>query len=75
VISFFMLTWRKGEELMYKVRLEIRERSQDFIDHIRQDPPTRILGTAIVLGRTTKGVAVALSRNVNCIAFSTSIPR
>jgi KUP system potassium uptake protein len=66
VISFLMLTWRKGEELMDKVRLEIRERSQDFIDHIRRDPPTRIPGTAIVLGRMTKGVPLALSHNVNC---------
>ena len=30
VISFLMLTWRKGEEVMDKVRLEIRERSSQF---------------------------------------------
>jgi KUP system potassium uptake protein len=66
VISFLMLTWRKGEELLDKVRLEIRERSQDFIDHIRRDPPIRVPGTAIVLGRMAKGVPLALSHNVNC---------
>jgi KUP system potassium uptake protein len=66
VISFLMLTWRKGEELMDTVRLEIRERSQDFIDRIRRDPPTRIPGTAIVLGRMAKGVPLALSHNVKC---------
>jgi KUP system potassium uptake protein len=59
VISFLMLTWRKGEELMDTVRLEIRERSQDFIDRIRRDPPMRIPGTAIVLGRMAKGVPLA----------------
>jgi KUP system potassium uptake protein len=66
VISFLMLTWRKGEELIDTVRLEIRERSQDFIDRIRRDPPLRIPGTAVVLGRMAKGVPLALSHNVKC---------
>ncbi len=66
VISFLMLTWRKGEELMDKFRLEVRERSQAFIDHLKRDPPHRIPGTAIVLGRMAKGVPLALSHNVNC---------
>ena len=66
VISFLMLTWRKGEEIMDAVRLEIRERSQDFIERLRRDPPFRIPGTAIVLGRMAKGVPLALSHNVKC---------
>src|SRR5271166_4897380 len=66
VISFLMLTWRKGEELMDKVRVEIREPSQDFIERLRRDPPIRIPGTAVVLGRMTKGVPLALSHNVKC---------
>ena len=66
LISFLMLTWRKGEELMDKVRLEIRERSQQFIERLRTDPPLRIPGTAIVLGRMAKGVPLALSHNVKC---------
>ena len=66
VISFLMLTWRKGEELMDKVRLEVRERSQDFVERLRRDPPFRIPGTAIVLGRMAKGVPLALSHNVKC---------
>ena len=66
VISFLMLTWRKGEEVMDAVRLEIRERSQQFIEELRRDPPRRIPGTAIVLGRMAKGVPLALSHNVKC---------
>ena len=66
VIAFLMLTWRKGEEVMDKVRLEIRERVADFVARLRRDPPLRIPGTAIVLGRMTKGVPLALSHNVNC---------
>jgi KUP system potassium uptake protein len=66
VISFLMLTWRKGEELMDAVRLEIRQPSKEFIDDLRRDPPRRIPGVAIVLGRMTKGVPLALSHNVKC---------
>ena len=66
VICFLMLTWRKGEEVMDTVRLEIRERSSEFIARLRRDPPLRIPGTAIVLGRMSKGVPLALSHNVNC---------
>ena len=66
VISFLMLTWRKGEEVMDKVRLEVRERSQEFIERLRSNPPLRLPGTAIVLGRMTKGVPLALSHNVKC---------
>ncbi len=65
-ISFLMLTWRKGEEVMDALRLEIRERSQMFIERLRANPPIRIPGTAIVLGRMAKGVPLALSHNVNC---------
>jgi KUP system potassium uptake protein len=66
VISFLMLTWRKGEEVMDTVRLEIRERTADFVEGLRRDPPRRIPGTAIVLGRMAKGVPLALSHNVRC---------
>jgi len=61
-----MLTWRKGEEVMDKFRIELRERAQEFLEHIRRDPPYRLPGTAIVLGRMAKGVPLALSHNVNC---------
>ena len=66
VIAFLMLTWRKGEEIMDKVRLEVRERTQEFIEHLNRDPPLRIPGTAVVLGRMAKGVPLALSHNVKC---------
>ena len=51
---------------MDKVRLEIRERIQDFIDRLRARSADRLPGTAVVLGRMAKGVPLALSHNVNC---------
>jgi KUP system potassium uptake protein len=66
VISFLMLTWRKGEEIMDTVRLEVRLPSKTFIEQVKADPPFRFPGTAIVLGRMAKGVPLALSHNVRC---------
>jgi KUP system potassium uptake protein len=65
VIAFLMLTWRKGQEAMDKVRLAIREQTPEFIERLKTDPPYRIPGTAVVLGRMTKGVPLPLTRNVN----------
>ena len=64
VIAFIMLTWRKGQEAMDKVRLAIREKSSDFIERLKADPPYRIPGTAVVLGRMVHGVPLPLTRNV-----------
>ena len=66
VLAFLMLTWRKGEEIMDTVRLEVREPSKEFIEHLTRDPPFRIPGTAVVLGRMAKGVPLALSHNTKC---------
>jgi KUP system potassium uptake protein len=64
IIAFLMLTWRKGEAVMDTVRLEIREKAADFVQRIAANPPYRIPGTAVVLGRMTKGVPLALTRNL-----------
>jgi len=64
VISFVMLTWRRGEEIMDAVRLEVRQRTKQLIDEIKRAPPIRIPGTAVVLGRMTQGVPLALSQNL-----------
>jgi KUP system potassium uptake protein len=51
---------------MDEVRLEIRERVPDFISRLERDPPRRIPGVAVVLGRMSKGVTLALSHNLKC---------
>jgi KUP system potassium uptake protein len=66
VISFLMLTWRRGEEVMDAVRVEVRQRGDAFLAALKANPPHRVPGTAIVLGRMSKGVPLALSHNVNC---------
>ena len=64
IIAFLMLTWRRGVEILDKVRLEVREKATEFIERIKADPPYRIPGTAVVLGRITRGVPLSLTRNL-----------
>jgi KUP system potassium uptake protein len=64
VLAFLMLTWRRGEEIMDAVRLEVRVRTKEFLERIMSDKPTRIPGTAVVLGRLAQGVPLALSQNL-----------
>src|SRR5262249_16397783 len=59
-----MLTWRKGEEMMDKIRLEVRLRSKDLLERLKADPPLRIPGTGVVLGRMTTGVPLSLTQNL-----------
>ena len=66
VIAFLMLTWRKGEEIMNAVRLEAREPTREFVEHLNSNPPLRIPGTGVVLGRMVKGMPLALSHNIKC---------
>jgi KUP system potassium uptake protein len=65
IIAFIMLTWRKGQETMDDIRLAFRETSSDFIESLKVDPPFRIPGTAVVLGRMLHGVPLPLTRNVH----------
>jgi KUP system potassium uptake protein len=64
VISFLMLTWRKGEHIMESVRMLLRQSVQQFLAAIAADPPYRLPGTAVVLGRMGKGVPLALTQNL-----------
>ena len=64
VISFLMLTWRKGEEILDGRRVEIRQKASQLLEEIKKDPPFRLPGTAVVLGRMSKGVPLALTQNI-----------
>ena len=44
----------------------VREPTKEFIEHLNSNPPLRVPGTAVVLGRMAKGVPLALSHNVRC---------
>jgi KUP system potassium uptake protein len=64
LISFLMLTWRKGEQIMDSVRLTLRLSVKQFLAALRADPPRRLPGTAVALGRLAQGVPLSLTQNL-----------
>ncbi|HTV49742.1 MAG TPA: KUP/HAK/KT family potassium transporter, partial [Steroidobacteraceae bacterium] len=64
VVSFLMLTWRKGEQLMNGVRLQLRQGLEQFAAQLQRDPPHRVPGTAVVLGRLAQGIPLPLTQNL-----------
>jgi KUP system potassium uptake protein len=64
LVSFLMITWRKGEHIMDAVRLRVRQSTKQFIAALHTDPPLRLSGTAVVLGRMAQGVPLMLTQNV-----------
>jgi len=64
VISFVMFTWRKGEQIVDSLRLMLRQSPQQFLTAIHTNPPTRLPGTAVVLGRIARGVPLPLCQNL-----------
>jgi KUP system potassium uptake protein len=51
---------------MNTVRLEAREPTRKFVEHLNSNSPLRIPGTAVVLGHMLKGMPLALSHNIKC---------
>jgi len=64
VISFLMLTWRRGEQIMDSARLALRQTLEQFTAALKRESPIRVPGTAVVLGRLTRGVPLALTQNL-----------
>ena len=63
-VSFLMITWRTGEQIMDTVRLTLRQSSKQFLAGLQRDPPLRLPGSAVVLGRMGQGVPLMLTQNV-----------
>jgi KUP system potassium uptake protein len=64
VISFLMLTWRKGERIMEAVRVRLRQSPGQCLASMRAEPPFRVPGTAVILGRMAQGVPLPLTQNL-----------
>jgi KUP system potassium uptake protein len=63
-IAFLMLTWRKGQRVLDRVRMAVRRKPRQLFQDIRENPPFRLPGTAAVLARKAKGVPLALTQNL-----------
>jgi KUP system potassium uptake protein len=61
LMAFIMLTWRRGQILLEKVRAGMRSPEEKLLQKLITNPPIRLPGTAIFLSSSRNGVPLPLS--------------
>jgi KUP system potassium uptake protein len=64
VVTFVMLTWRRGQMLSEVARRHLREDERAFFERLRTDPPIRRPGSAAFLSSATTGIPLPLSHHL-----------
>ncbi|MDT8913282.1 potassium transporter Kup [Amycolatopsis sp. PS_44_ISF1] len=59
-----MLVWQRGRRLITERRTRTEGELADFVDELKQDPPTRVPGTAVFPHPSKETVPLALRANV-----------
>jgi KUP system potassium uptake protein len=63
-IAFFMITWRRGQEIARKARMALRPSIEEFVQELKADPPYRIRGTGMFLSSAKAGVPLLLTHHL-----------
>ncbi len=61
VMAFIMLTWRRGQILLEKARIQMRQPEEKLLNKLATSPPVRLPGTAVFLSSSRHGVPLPLS--------------
>jgi KUP system potassium uptake protein len=64
VVAFLMLTWRTGYLLLEHQRSRMRQREDDFIDWVLDNPPIRLPGAAAIFSAASSGIPLALTHHL-----------
>ena len=64
VVAFLMLTWRTGYLLLEQQRSRMRQREDDFIDWVLDNPPIRLPGAAAIFSAASSGIPLALTHHL-----------
>jgi KUP system potassium uptake protein len=64
VIAFLMLTWRTGWRLLEQQRSKLRQREDEFIAWVLQNPPIRLTGAAAIFTAASKGIPLGLTHHL-----------
>jgi KUP system potassium uptake protein len=64
VIAFLMLTWRTGWQLLEDQRSKLRQREDEFIAWVLENPPIRLPGAAAIFTAGSAGVPLALTHHL-----------
>jgi KUP system potassium uptake protein len=64
IVAFLMLTWRTGYLLLEQQRSRMRQREDDFIDWVLDNPPIRLPGAAAIFSAASSGIPLALTHHL-----------
>src|SRR5438067_13277089 len=64
VIAFLMLTWRTGYALLEQERSRLRQREDEFIAWVLENPPIRLPGAAAIFTASGSGIPLALTHHL-----------
>ena len=64
VIAFLMLTWRTGYALLEQQRSKLRQREDEFVAWVLENPPIRLPGAAAIFTASSSGIPLALTHHL-----------
>jgi KUP system potassium uptake protein len=64
VIAFLMLTWRTGYRLLEQQRGGMRQREDEFVEWVLNNPPMRLPGAAAIFTAGSSGIPLALTHHL-----------
>jgi KUP system potassium uptake protein len=63
-VAFLMLTWRKGWLLLEHQRSSLRQREDEFVAWVLQNPPLRLPGAAAIFTAASEGIPLGLTHHL-----------
>src|SRR6516162_6257922 len=64
VVAFLMLTWRTGYQMLEYQRSRMRQREDEFVDWVLENPPVRLPGAAAIFSAGSSGIPLALTHHI-----------
>ena len=64
VVAFLMLTWRTGYRMLEYQRSRMRQREDEFVDWVLENPPVRLPGAAAIFTAGSSGIPLALTHHL-----------
>jgi KUP system potassium uptake protein len=64
VVAFLMLTWRTGWRLLEQQRSKLRQREDEFVEWVLENPPIRLPGAAAIFTAASSGIPLALTHHL-----------
>src|SRR6476659_4002385 len=63
-VAFLMLTWRTGWRLLEQQRSKLRQREDEFVAWVLDNPPIRLPGAAAIFTAASKGIPLGLTHHL-----------